>query len=617
MEISFWRRLWKRTIFRVLLIVIAVILIVAFFVNRYFTPILTDKVKSTVLSSSDSLYRIDFSDVRLHILEGRIILYNVSLTPDTSVYNQKRKLGLEPDNLYQLHIKKLVIKHVHPFKLYFKHKLDIAQIIVSAPELHVIHRPNEQRDTARKDNRTIYQKISKTLKLVHAGQILLNDVKLRFVDYNKGKKSISVLNDVNLDAEDLRIDSATQFDKKRFMFCHEVQIELNNYAGKSSNGLYHYTFKRLNFSTLTHRINAYGFNLASTYKPSKFFEKTYRGRFTAYLDSLQINNFDIDLYNRTHKIKATSMALTYGGIKVFGNPRVDPGNINKDRIATYPNVGIFLLHADFMLDTLKVQGIDVTYEELNRKSQKTGYVTFNNTHGHFLNVTTDSAALNKNNITTIQLYSSLMNRGKLDLMMRFNLRDKEHSFNYKGTLGPMDLTAMNVATMPLALLKVNTGQVTRFDFAIAGNRAESHGTVSLQYNNLKITVLKADTAEKRLKHKMLESFYANLILLKRNNPDNPGDTPRSFSVSFKRPIDYPFFKAAWNTLLIGIKSSVGMDKKAQEKAAQKMADRDRKKVERKERKAMRKQKRAERKRKRAEKKRLKAMEKAQEKQSRN
>jgi hypothetical protein len=210
-----------------------------------------------------------------------------------------------------------------------------------------------------------------------------------------------------------------------------------------------------------------------------------------------------------------------------------------------------------------------------------------------------------------------MNRGKLDLMMRFNLTDKEHSFNCKGTLGPMDLTAMNVATMPLALLKVNTGQVTRFDFAIAGNRAESHGTVSLQYNNLKITVLKADTAEKRLKHKMLESFYANLILLKRNNPDNPGDTPRSFNVSFKRPIDYPFFKAAWNTLLIGIKSSVGMDKKAQEKAAQKMADRDRKKVERKERKAMRKQKRAERKRKRAEKKRLKEMEKAQEKQSRN
>ncbi|WP_431199745.1 hypothetical protein ACQ86K_02545 [Mucilaginibacter sp. P19] len=110
-----------------MLIPVIVILLLAVVVNRYWSPILADKVKDVVLSSSDSLYKADFSDAELHILQGKIIIYNITLKPDTTVYNQKKRLRLAPNTLVELKVKRLVLNHVHPFSLYFQKSLILAK----------------------------------------------------------------------------------------------------------------------------------------------------------------------------------------------------------------------------------------------------------------------------------------------------------------------------------------------------------------------------------------------------------------------------------------------------------------------------------------------------------
>ena len=89
-------------------ILVAVILILALFVNLYWSPILAREVKKTVLKSSDSLYNISFSDAKLHILKGEIDIYDITLKPDTAVYNRRKKLHLAPNNLVELHVKRLI-----------------------------------------------------------------------------------------------------------------------------------------------------------------------------------------------------------------------------------------------------------------------------------------------------------------------------------------------------------------------------------------------------------------------------------------------------------------------------------------------------------------------------
>jgi hypothetical protein len=194
-----------------------------------------------------------------------------------------------------------------------------------------------------------------------------------------------------------------------------------------------------------------------------------------------------------------------------------------------------------------------------------------------------------------------MNRGKLNLFINFNLTDKLAAFSYKGTLGQMDLKAVNEATMPLAMVKINSGTLKKFDFNFKANSKNANGKVTVLYNDLKVTVLKADTDNKNLKRMRIASLFANIFIIKHNNPDKDGEVPRSFNVTYPRPINSPFFKFTWKSLLTGIKPGVGFDKKTQEVTAAMVSKNAINKQNRKIKREQRKLRREERREKRAEK----------------
>lgn len=603
MGIKFLKHKWQRRLLIFSLVIFGIVFLLAFLINYYWSPILANKVKSTVLTSSDSLYTVDFSDAELHIIRGEIDIYNITLKPDTAVYNRRKKNHLAPNNLVELHVKRITLSHIHPFKLYFEHKLDIGQIILKQPELDVSYQLNHTRDTVIKDRRTTWQKISKSLKSIHIGEILLNDVKFKYEDYSGNKVAISELKEMNLGATDLLIDSATQADKSRLLYCKNILAELNNYSGKTADRLYAYKMKYLRFSTQTSKLNIEGLDLQPV-KAEVFFDKSFHDRFKIHLDSLQLNNFDFQLYHKYRILNASALILANGSVDIYNNPKRNP--VTRDRVRTFPNFGIQQIKADLKIDTIKASHINISYTEIGKKSNLPGTISFNNTSGTFLNITTNKLALQKNNICAVQLASNFMNAGKLDARFTFNLTDTIEPYSYKGSLGPMNLQIVNPAIMPLALIKINQGKLTRLDFDITADSKVSKGRVALLYTDLKVTVLKADTSNDRLKHLTIASLFANIMVIKHNNPDTIGATPRSFFVNYERPKDSPFFKTIWHTLLNGIKPCAGLNAEMQKNVKAKISDIKQKKQQRIIKKALRKQRRVERKKRRELKRALKS-----------
>jgi hypothetical protein len=80
--------------------------------------------------------------------------------------------------------------------------------------------------------------------------------------------------------------------------------------------------------------------------------------------------------------------------------------------------------------------------------------------------------------------------------------------------------------------------------------------------------------------KLIPTLFANLFIIKHNNPDKPGETPRTFKVSYYRPKDASFFKAQWQTMLSGLKPTIGLDAKTEQAVIKRIADGERKKKER-------------------------------------
>src|SRR3984885_7777521 len=100
--------------------------------NRW-KPILQRQLKELVLKTSDSLYRIEYSDFDLNIASGNATIYDFKLIPDTQVYNTLVKLKKAPDNLFILSVKKLSLKNVGAKKAYRDKILDIHNIIIDNP----------------------------------------------------------------------------------------------------------------------------------------------------------------------------------------------------------------------------------------------------------------------------------------------------------------------------------------------------------------------------------------------------------------------------------------------------------------------------------------------------
>jgi len=188
-----------------------------------------------------------------------------------------------------------------------------------------------------------------------------------------------------------------------------------------------------------------------------------------------------------------------------------------------------------------------------------------------------------------------MNRGRLNLLFNINLTDPEMPYSYKGDLGPMNMGNLNTATMPLALVKITDGNIKSFDFDITANSKMSKGRITLLYNGLKVKLLTPDTAFNGFSGKLIESLYANIFIIKHNNPDNDSEAPRTFYVNYVRPKSFPFFKTIWNTLLTGIKPSAGLDEKTEKATEAKMQEADADKQIRLTQKAARQKRRAERK----------------------
>lgn len=606
MNLRFLKHRWQRITARIVMVIAVIILLAGLFINFYFSRLLGNTVKNIVANSSDSLYKVNFTDANVHIFQRKIVIYNIDLQPDTNVYNRLKNAGIGPNNLYHIHIKKLALTYIHPISLYFGRKLDIDEIVLSAPEFNLSYQLNHTKDTTIKDHRNLYQRISKTLHSIHVGRIGLNDVKFKYEDYSGNKVAISELKEMNLSATDLLIDSVSMTDKSRFLYFRDITAELNNFKGKTANGLYSYRMKLLKLSTRTSQLDAEDINLEPA-DADRFFGKSSHDRFSMHIDTLQLNKFNYLSYYKYRSLGAASMVLRGGHLGVFAHPHLPTASEpKKDRSASFPNKGIYRLKTDLKIDTIRLEHIDIKYTELNAKSHKLGYVDFNHTNGSILNLTTNAEALRANKYCTVSLASYFMNKGKLNVDFKFNMADSSLAYQYKGHLGAINLPVVNPAATTLAMVKINGGKLNSFDFDIKGDKYGSQGRVSVLYNDLKVTLLKPDTLKNKLKHMTIESLFANAMIIKHNNPDTPGEVSRSFYVNYKRPPEFSFFKTVWKTLLTGIRASVGYGEQKEKEIKTQMADRKVKKEERKIRKAERKERRAERKREKELKKQLKA-----------
>lgn len=590
-------KIWK-WIAGILVVLIMIGTGAALYLSAKWKPVLTKKLKDGVYNRSFHLYKLDFTDISFNLLTGSAALHDVSLTPDTAVYNQLRDIRMAPANIFQVKLKKLQLSRVALLTAYFKRKIEMNAIVLAHPSINMIHYNVEKRPEAVGKDPTLYELIANRVKSIDVKAIKILDADFEYVN-GETSKTLNSVKHLSVNVKDFLVDSLSQFDSTRFYYAKDIGFELIGYRSVSKDKMYTMKVDTIKGSATGKAIHITGLQMIPMYPDLEFSRKyTYgKDRYDLKFNKISFTGVDFAGLNSDGNLHAEALKIGPAKVNIFVNRELPPPP-NFDKVKNFPHVALKRLPIQAIIDTVRLKDIDVAYTEYNPITLKRGTVYFQNLSGNILNVTNDSLHLIKHNHAVADLTALVMKTSRINVHINFNLTDKNAAFSYKGDVAPMNMVVLNSLSKNTGLVEIETGQMQRADFNIQADTRGSSGTVHFYYNNLKVKLLKEGEDGVAPKKKGFLSFLANNILIKDANPSK-GETARTANITFQRTPAASFFNLLWKSVFIGIRETVGIGVvpvKTPEQAMEKIKD---KKEERKEK---RQEKREERRKEKAERK---------------
>ncbi|KQS41148.1 hypothetical protein [Pedobacter sp. Leaf194] len=537
---------------------------IAWLLNVKSRPILTDRIKTLLYKSTDSLYTISFTKVSTNILTGSATLQNVKISADTNRYKKLVSLKRAPNNLYTVTLKKLVVKNFHPLTLYREKKLQIGEILFDKPEVYMVNRQldfNENR--APRPIQSPYTFISKSLKEFSIKKILFRDASFNYVNKNVNQFKVFSIDDLNITLVDLLVDSTSWEDSSRLYLLKDVLINLKNYSYKTPDSMYNIKLDQLDFKASTGLLNVSKFALEPRYDEMKFGEVAgfARDRFNIAMNNISLKGINLPLYISKQELRAKEMAIANGFVAVFNNNSL-PKKEKENRIGKYPHQLLQKLGAPILIDKIRLKDININYALYNKESEQRGKISFEHTSGTVSNATNIEKVKATKPVMEANLTTYLMGQGKLDVDFKFNLAANTGDFSYRGELQNFNARVLNQITKPLGLVRINRGNVDKLQFDFKADDFGSKGTVNFSYFDLSVALMKNDPTKDHLVKRGLISFLANALII---NSENPGPDGKFLSakVNYVRPENTSFFNMIWKTLFIGVKYSVGITEEKQ------------------------------------------------------
>lgn len=520
-------------------------------------PMISQKLKDGVYNRSFNLYKLDFEDLSMNVLTGTVALHDVSLTPDTAVYNQLKELRVAPANIFQIKLKKLQLNRVALLTAYFKRNVEIKSIIMDNPSINMVHYTVKKPPVEINEDQTLYELISNRVKSIGVKNIKIINADFDYINGDNGNKMHAVKN-LSINVDDFLLDSVSQFDTSRFYYAKDIQFRLIGYKSLSKDKMYTIKVDTISSSTFRKSIDIKGLQMIPMYPDLKFSRKYSYGkdRYDLKFNTIRLEGVNFSILNAEEKLQAEVLKIGPAKVNIFVNREL-PAPPGFDKVRNFPHVALKRLSTPTIIDTVKLRDVDVAYTEYNPISQKRGTVYFQNLSGDIMNVTNDTLALAKNNHAIANLTAMVMKTSRINVQIDFNLTDKDAAFSFNGNVAPMNLQVLNPMAKNMGLVEIETGQMQKTDFHIKANAKGSSGTVHFNYSDLKLKLLKEGELGMPPKKKGFLSFLANNLLIKDANPTK-GEPTRTTNIVFERTPAASFFNMMWKSVFIGMRETVGL-----------------------------------------------------------
>jgi hypothetical protein len=557
------RPLWKWIIgiFGVLLLII---LGGVWYLSSRWKPLLDQQLKQAILQSTDSLYSIDYEDLDLQLLTGKVDLKGFKMRADTNVYAQQKLTFKAGRTLYDVEVDRLRIEGIQIMDFVRKRKLRVGNILIENPKVRMMTDtsvPKKQKSPT--DTLSLYQKLESTFSSLSIEAVRLNKVNLSLETNQDGQWTTTVFENVEAKLEDFLVDEHSLLDTSRFLYSKNMVLEIPTFRYETPDSFYYVSFERVRLETGAKRLEIDDLVYEPKMDKATFYKlkKAAKDRIQLSFKKIRLEHFNYALLESDGYIRASHALIDSGTLDVSNDlryPRIPTNKIGKS-----PHQQLMKMKQLMHLDSVVIRGVDISYAEISPRYQKEGKITFTKSGGTLYHVTNDSSLLATQPLMTAKMHTRLMNTGRLTVDFGFDMLDKNGAYTYKGQLGAMDGKPLNRILTPLLNAEVASANIKGLRFDMKGTDRRNWGTLHFDYNNMKINLLGKDDEGKASAKKVI-SFIANSFIINDSNPD-ANEKYHVGRIQYQRPPTYSFFKTLWKSLLEGIKQTAGISKEREQR----------------------------------------------------
>jgi len=165
---------------------------------------------------------------------GQAYLKNIHIKPDTNII-KKTKLEDLPYILLDITIKSIKVTGVQTDKALIGEQMIGDSVVIDNPDVLVYFlKPLQKQTNINAEATNIYEDILGNLKRIQVGNVFINNIRASGVSYFDKEKDFT-LGSSNIHLADVLIDSASNFDTSRTLFCKQAILNIASFISYNNN----------------------------------------------------------------------------------------------------------------------------------------------------------------------------------------------------------------------------------------------------------------------------------------------------------------------------------------------------------------------------------------------
>jgi hypothetical protein len=494
----------------------------------------------------NSLYAYKFDNLNIDLVDGSVDLTGISITPTQAAFDSLAEFNNSIRFLTHIQLDQIELKSFEIRQFLRTNTISVEALIITKPIFTYYFHPNKEREATPRGLSAIF---SDKFKGAELGKLLLKDGMVIIDNYNDSIPALTI-NSLDIELNHAQIDSTTI--SRFFPFDYDnidvraasIDIEIANDFSITSDSLL--------FNANTESLTIKDFQIKPKYSRENFANayNMQKQWFAVTLRSLELNDININRFVRSGTVELSNMIVNKPNIALYKDKSKPTPPFKKKLL---PASAIRSIPWRFDLDTITfIDG----YIAINETSDRTGldsHLSIYNLNGMLTNFTNDPMALNVSPIMELNASADIYNKAATNINMAFDLMNTDDEFKANGSVGAVDAITFNPVLEPIMAIKASAGKIERIEFQFSAMDTLSTGTLDMEYNDVKLEVLNADTSTAMSKKGLL-SFAANTIIRSNNTKANSGYTQGIINTT--RELEKDVWPFLWHSLQSGIVSTM-------------------------------------------------------------